>query len=36
MTLMVTTTLYLKMIVDCNVDVMMFYDFRDSKITRFG
>ena len=36
MTFMITTTLYLKMIADNNVDIIMFYDFKDLKITRFN
>ena len=28
-------TLYLKMIIDNIVDVIMFYEFKDSKMTKF-
>ena len=35
MTFMIITTLYLEMIADNNVDVIMFCDFKDAKMTRF-
>ena len=35
MTFIMTTTLYLEMIVDSIVDVIMSYEFRDSEMTEF-
>ena len=36
MTFMIMITLYLKVIIDNIVDVTMFYEFKDSEMTRFG
>ena len=35
-TFMITMILYFKVIADSVVDVIMFYNFRNSEITRFG
>ena len=32
---MITTTLCIELTIDNNVDIIMFYEFKNSKMTRF-